>query len=60
MSVVSGSDLSANHVMESDNTRYMRQLMMNVFACAGYKHLVKYLKREGKSKISLPKVIKAL
>lgn len=58
MSVVSGS--SANYPMESDNTRYMRQLLANVFACSGYKHLVKYMKREGKSKISLPKVLKAM
>ena len=34
--------------------------MNNVFTFAGYQHYIRFLKRSGKSKLSLQKVVKAL
>ena len=38
----------------------MKQILFNVFTHAGYKHFAKYVKRTGKSKLSLQKVVKQL
>lgn len=37
---------------------YMKQILFNIFTHAGYKYFQKYVKRAGKSKLSLQKVVK--
>ncbi len=39
---------------------YLKAIILNVFAHGGYKHVLKYLKRSGQSKLSLQKVVKQL
>ena len=39
---------------------YLRSIISNVFTYGGFSHFIKFLKRSGKSKLSLQKVVKAL
>jgi len=43
---------------DSESNQYLKQILINLFQMTGYKHFLKYLKKEGKSKLSLQKVIK--
>jgi hypothetical protein len=45
---------------KSSSTDYLKAILTNVFQYCGYRHFVKYFKREGKSKISLPYLIRKL
>jgi hypothetical protein len=39
---------------------YLRAILTNVFTYCGYRHFSKYFKRTGKSKMSLPNLIKQI
>ena len=42
----------------SHQYEYLKAILTNVFTVCGYKHFIKYLKRTGKNKLIISKVIK--
>jgi hypothetical protein len=51
---------SAGSGSQKGSVDYLRAILTNVFTLCGYRHFSKYFKRTGKSKLSLPTLIKQL
>ena len=52
---------SAKSSEKSDQDQaYLRQLLNNIFNLNGYRHFIKYLSKQGQSKVSLQKAIKSM
>ena len=56
----SASSVKSGHSGQGNSLEYLKAIMTNVFTVCGYKHFIKYIAREGKSKLSLQKVTKQL
>lgn len=56
----SGSASGSKPRSKNQGNEYLRAIMTNVFTVCGYKHFVKYLKRQGKSKLSMSNLVKQL
>lgn len=54
----SGSANGSKPRSKNQGNEYLRAIMTNVFTVCGYKHFVKYLKRTGKSKLSMSNLVK--